>query len=74
MQPLWMELASHSGWVQREAAGPIAASFGADLLTGDQAGEIHDKLVSLVADSDNDVRREAKVACDTLGIEYPQED
>ena len=59
--------------VQREAAGLIAASFGADLLTGDQAGEIHDKLVSLVADPI--MTYDEKEGChDTLGIEYPQED
>ena len=66
----WLELSHSSGWVQRETMAILMASSGTIMLSSLQADDVRTRIVEMTADSDSDVEREAKLACDSHAIVY----
>ena len=66
----WLELSHSSGWVQRETMAILMASSGASMLSSLQADDVRSRIVEMTGDSDSDVEREAKLACDSHAISY----
>ena len=66
----WLKTANESSWVKREFAAVLLATSGADILTSTVASDISNRIIEMTSDSDSDVQREAKLACDNHAISY----
>lgn len=68
---VFLAMANNDTWVSKEVSCVLVQHVGLRLLESTNVDNIEEKLIMLTADSDSDVVREAKKACDILGVVCP---